>query len=299
MEKTLVVMAAGVGSRFGGLKQIVPVDSEEQFIIDYSIFDAIKKGFTKVVFIIKEEYLKLFKDSIEMRIADKIKVEYAFQRVEDVPLTNFKIMREKPWGTVQALLCAKNYVKEPFIVINADDFYGEKAFQKASEFLDNNRTPYYYACLSYQFGVTQSSYGSVKRGVLELSGEFVHSIIESKIDWDKDKLIATPLNGETPFDIQKETPVSMNLFAFQPDVFSILEDYWLSFFKQDQETLLTREALLPECLMENIKKDKIKILNLPSESIWLGMTYQSDLEIVKTKLQNLKKQNKYPKHLWR
>ncbi len=299
MEKTLVVMAAGVGSRFGGLKQIVPVDSEEQFIIDYSIFDAIKNGFTKVVFIIKEEYLKLFKDSIEMRIADKIKVEYAFQRVEDVPLTNFKIMREKPWGTVQALLCAKNYVKEPFIVINADDFYGEKAFQKASEFLDNNRTPYYYACLSYQFGVTQSSYGSVKRGVLELSGEFAHSIIESKIDWDKDKLIAAPLNGETPFVIQKETPVSMNLFAFQPDVFSILEDYWLSFFKQNQETLLTSEALLSECLMENIKKDKIKILNLPSESIWLGMTYQSDLEIVKSKLQNLKKQNKYPKHLWR
>ncbi len=299
MEKTLVVMAAGVGSRFGGLKQITPIDSEGNFIIDYSVYDAIKNGFTKVIFIIKEDYLELFKNSIGKRIEDKIKVDYAFQSVEAIPIAMDLKRREKPWGTVQALLCAQSYVQGPFIVINADDFYGERAFQKASAFLDQVDQPFSYACLSYEFGMTQSLNGSVKRGVLELSGDFVHSIVESKIEYDDGKLIATPLNGTSKFVIQEETPVSMNMFAFQADIFPILEEYWLSFFQQDQEKLLIAEALLPECLMEKIKKEKIKILNLPSESIWLGITYQSDLERVKIQLQELKKQNKYPKKLWR
>lgn len=298
MEKTLVVMAAGVGSRFGGLKQITPIDSEGNFIIDYSVYDAIKNGFTKVIFIIKEDYLELFKNSIGKRIEDKIKVDYAFQSLEAIPIAMDLKRREKPWGTVQALLCAQSYVQGPFIVINADDFYGERAFQKASAFLDQVDQPFSYACLSYEFGMTQSLNGSVKRGVLELSGDFVHSIVESKIEYDDGKLIATPLNGTSKFVIQEETPVSMNLFAFQADIFPILEEYWLSFFQQDQEKLLIAEALLPECLMEKIKKEKIKILNLPSESIWLGITYQSDLERVKIQLQELKKQNKYPKKLW-
>lgn len=298
MKKTLVVMAAGMGSRFGGLKQVTPVDEEGNFIIDYSIYDAIKNGFTKVIFIIKEEYLDLFKNSIEKRIEDKIKVDYAFQRIEDVPISMDIKSRERPWGTVQALLSAKLYVSESFVVINADDFYGDKAFRKASEFLDNVTQPFTYACLSYEFGATKSHYGSVKRGVLELKENYVHSIIESKIDYENEQFVARPLNEKLEFFIQEETPVSMNLFAFQTDIFPLLEDYWSSFFKQKQEILLNSEALLPECLMKNIKKGKIKILNLPSESIWLGMTYQSDLEIVKEKLCELKKQNKYPIDLW-
>ena len=299
MEKAIVVMAAGVGSRFGGLKQATPIDAEENFILDYSVYDAIKYGFTKVVFIIREEFLELFKSTIGKRLEGKIKVEYAFQKIEDIPISLDISNRTKPWGTVQALLSAKPYVNGQFIVLNADDFYGENAFREASLFLDNNKDSYTYACLSYEYGVTKSLEGSVKRGLLEFSKDnIITSIKECSIGYESNKLIARPLINNDSFEIKEDAPVSMNLFAFQNDVFDLLEEYYNDYFKQDKETILNGEVLLPECLMENIKKDKIKIINQPSNSLWIGMTYKSDLDIVKEKIKELKEKGVYKNSLW-
>lgn len=297
-ECTLVVMAAGMGSRFGGLKQITPVDEEKNFIIDYSVYDAKKAGFTKVVFVIKEENLNLFESTIGSRLKKQIKVEYAFQRPEDIP-SDFDIKkREKPWGTVQAILCTKPYVDGPFAVINADDFYGFDALKKAHEFLMKNTSPYTYASIAYPLGSTMSENGSVKRGVLFLENNLVKTIIESNIEQKDGELIATPLDGRKPLKVQKEDPVSMNMFAFQHDIYRLLEEYFTNFFKMPEEDLIKKEALLPDCLEENLRNNKIKILCEKTASQWLGMTYISDLEIVKKELEQLKEKGVYPQKLW-
>lgn len=297
-DLTLLVMAAGMGSRFGGLKQVTPIDEEGNFIIDYSVYDAKRAGFNKVVFIIKEENLNIFESTIGNRLKDKIKVEYAFQKQKDIPIEIDISKREKPWGTVQAILSAKPYVDGKFVVINADDFYGAHAYEEAAKFLKNIKTPYSYACIAYPYQSTIIDENAVKRGVLKLEEDRVKSIIESSIEKKDGKIIATPLNKEKPFEIALDTLVSMNIFAFQPDVFEILEEYWQDYFKKSKEEILKGEALLPECLEQNLKRCKITILNRPSESKWLGMTYKSDLEIVKKEIKELKEKKEYNENLW-
>ena len=299
-EKTLVVMAAGMGSRFGGPKQITPVDEDENFIIDYSVYDAIASGFTKVVFIIREEFEEIFKTTIIDRIKDKIKVEYAFQKLDDIPVSFSRLSeREKPWGTVQAVLAAKPYVDGDFIIINADDFYGRNAYIEAAKFLDNNNEDYTYACIGYEYAKSTIGDEEVKRGVLDLDGSKVTTIIESAIRKEDGKIIAKPLNGTDEFEIQEDTLVSMNLFAFKNTLFNILDEYFNEFFKQDEETILKGEALLPECLKDNIESGKIKIESLNSNAKWLGMTYREDLEMVSSKLKEMRENGEYPINLWK
>ena len=181
MNKTLLVMAAGMGSRFGGLKQITPVDDENNFLIDYSIYDAKRNGFNKVVFVIKEELLNDFEETIGKRIKNIIPVSYAFQRLEDIPSRIDISKRTKPWGTVQAVLAAKDVIDEDFVVINADDFYGHNAYKNASAFLDNNHNPHEYACISYEYGESCGE-GIVKRGVIETNNnEIMKILLFSKI----------------------------------------------------------------------------------------------------------------------
>jgi len=298
-DLTLVVMAAGMGSRFGGLKQITPVDDEGNFLIDYSVYDAKKSGFKKVVFVIKEENYEVFKSTIGTRLEGKIDVSYAFQKMDDIPVTNCFSKREKPWGTVQAILASKPYVSGSFVVINADDFYGREAYEVARDFLESVTTPFTYASISYSFSVTKSLNGSVKRGVLSLEEDKVTSIIESSIGDENGKIVARPLSGANPFIIEEDAPVSMNVFAFQHDVFSLLEEYFKNFFSHNsREELLTKEALLPECLEDALQNKKIVIYNRPSNGLWIGMTYKSDLEIVREKIETLKNDLKYPVHLW-
>lgn len=298
-EYTLVVMAAGMGSRFGGLKQITPIDDDGNFIIDYSAYDAKKSGFTKIVFVIKEENKEAFASTIGKRLEGKIKVEYAFQRKEDIPENKKYLVsqREKPWGTAQAILCASPYVNGPFAVINADDFYGYDAFHQAYQFLSTHDSFHEYACISYPFGVTASLEGAVKRGVLKLNDNKIESIIESSIEIKENKAYATPLDGSEPFTMDINAPVSMNMFAFQHDLFTLLEDYFENYFKQSDEMILKGEALLPECLKNNIENHTITIYSTPSKSKWLGMTYRSDLEKVKKTLDELKENKEYPIHL--
>ena len=298
MDLTLVVMAAGVGSRFGGLKQATPIDLDGNFIMDYSVYDAIRAGFTNVVFVIQEEHLDLFQRTIGKRLENKIHVSYAFQKIEDIPKEMELSSRTKPWGTVQAILAAKPYVNGSFVVINADDFYGKNAYFAAADFLLNVEKPFTYANISYEYGITKSLEGSVKRGVLSLEEDKVSSIIECSIGDENGRILATPLLEGKAFEIFDTTLVSMSFFAFQQDIFGLLESYWENYFLQSEEEILAGEVLLPECLKENIKSGKITVYNQPSHSEWIGMTYRSDLPVVEEKMKDLRDRGIYPNCLW-
>ena len=204
---TLVIMAAGMGSRFGGLKQVEPVGPNGEFILDYSVYDAIKAGYTKVVFIIKEENYNLFRQTVGKRIEDKIAVEYAFHKLEDVPsFVSIPKERVKPWGTSHAILSAKNFVNEPFTVINADDFYGFEPYEKLSNFFKENKNDDEYAMIGYRASNTMSKNGSVKRGVCKKdSNNYLVNLTESSLEYVDNKIIATPLDDTIEkFEIDKD-----------------------------------------------------------------------------------------------
>lgn len=296
-ELTLVVMAAGMGSRFGGLKQITPVDEDGNFLIDYSIYDAIRAGFQKVVFVIKEENYKIFYNTIGKRIENKIKVEYAFQKLESIP-KEIKLpkSRNKPWGTLHAVLSAKEKVNGPFAVINADDFYGFQSYQIVTEFLNKNDKD--NIAVPYPFSYVDSKFGFVKRGVFSFQNDNVKDILECSIGYEQNKVIAKPLNGQMPFEIKKEHPVSMNIFGFQNKVMKDFEIYFLNFLNQNKENLESIECFLPEFLKQALKEKKITLKYQISTAKWLGMTYKEDLDIVKQKLKELKEKGEYPTHLW-
>ncbi len=296
-ELTLVVMAAGMGSRFGGLKQITPVDEKGNFLIDYSIYDALKAGFTKVIFIIKKENYELFKETIGKRIEKRIKVEYAFQEMSNIPkFVKFPEKREKPWGTVHAILAAKNLIKDPFVVINADDFYGFDSYKIVSEFLKENNEN--HIAIPYPFCKVDSKHGSVKRGVLYLKEDNVESIRECSIEYVKDLVIAKPLDGKDEFEIEKDHPVSMNMFGFQKSILEYLEEYFENFMKENQDDLEKCECLISEFLEEYLSQKKITLKYRTSNSEWLGMTYKEDLLEVKNKIKELKEKGEYPNNLW-
>ncbi len=297
---TLVVMAGGLGSRFGGLKQIEPVDSDGNFLIDYSVFDAKMSGFNKVVFVIKEELEEDFKKTIGKRLEGKIEVCYAFQRKEDIPYEDKSIVkeREKPWGTAQAIMASKPYVDGNFAVINADDFYGLECYQEIVKFFREDNNKYSYISVPFEFRETSSLEGAVKRGVCKIEDNLIKDIKECSIK-EKDAVIrAEPLDGGLAFEILPNTLVSMNIFGFKYDFFELLEEYLKEFFEQDKDVILKSEALLPECLDKYLKNKKIKIWSRPTTSKWIGMTYKSDLPLVKEEIEELKKAGKYPEKLW-
>lgn len=299
MEKTLVVMAAGMGSRFGGLKQIEPVGPSGEFIIDYSVYDAKLAGFSKVVFVIKKELESVFKETIGKRLEGVIDVSYAFQEKEDIPNKKYLAeQREKPWGTIQAVLVAKDYTPGDFAVINADDFYGRDAFVKASEFLDNNKYDNEYAVIGYKYGETCSKFGSVKRGVCFTAGDIVTDLVESKITRNDEDVLCEPLNGSESFKIGLEQPVSMNMFAFKHNFFDYLEKTFDNFFLQSDEEILKSEALLPDLVKEKLSNGEIILHNVTTTSKWLGMTYKEDLDEVKGSINELIEKGEYPVNLW-
>ena len=300
MEKTLVVMAAGMGSRFGGLKQIEPVGPNGEFIIDYSAFDAKKAGFQKIVFVIKKELENTFKETIGKRLEGKIKVDYAFQELGDIPKDKEYLLdeRTKPWGTVQAVLCARNVVSGDFAVINADDFYGSDSFKKASDFLDNENDSNTYACISYPYDVTASKFGSVKRGVCYMDGDNIIKLIESKITTQDGYALCEPLAGGDNFKIELNHPVSMNMFAFKHGFFDYLDEYFKDYFKQSDEDILKGEALLPELVKDKILAHEITLKNVVSNGMWMGMTYREELEGIKNNILKLIEDGEYPNKLW-
>lgn len=300
MQKTLVVMAAGIGSRFGGLKQIEPVGPNGEFIIDYSAYDAKRAGYDKVVFVIKKEIEDVFKETIGKRLEGKIKVEYVFQEIMDVPegKENIAEKREKPWGTVQAVLAAKNLVNGSFVVINADDFYGYDSYLKSAEFLDNNTQENEYAAINFPYDVTASKFGSVKRAVCYPKEGEIKKLIESKITTMEGYALCEPLSGDEAFQIELNHPVAVNMFAFKNNFFQYLEEYFNNYFNNSEDFILNNEALLPELIKEKLDNEQIVLQNIVSNSTWLGMTYREDLDILKHNIEELIKKGEYPEKLW-
>ena len=298
-DKTLLIMAAGMGSRFGGLKQMEPVGPNGEFIIDYSIYDAIEAGFTKVVFIVKKDFYESFRETIGKRVEPYIKVEYAFQNDDYIP-TRFKPLlkkRTKPLGTAYAILCAKDKIKEPFAVINADDYYGKDAFLKASEYLDDIIYNH-YGVVGYKVGNTLTPNGTSKRGIMEVEDNKLLRITESKVAPKRNKIIAAPLHSSNGKEIDEDTLVCMNLLLFSPDLFDILSDELYLFLSLHQKNLDDYEFQIPDvldtCLRKNIKT--IDVIN--TTSTWYGMTYKEDKETVEKALRELTSAGLYPQHLW-
>ena len=296
----LLIMAAGMGSRFGGLKQIEPMGPNDEFIIDYSIFDCIKAGFSKVVFIIKEENYEVFKETIGARVEPHIKTEYVFQKLENIPdFVKIPDSRVKPWGTGQAIYSAKDAITEPFLVINADDFYGRDAFMVAKDFLENAKEKE-YGIIAYKVINTMTENGSVKRGVIESTNGILEKITESSIEKNNEnRIIATPLSGSKPFEITEDTLVSMNLLAFDKTIFPYLKEQMELFFKTNAENLEKCEFLIPDILDKANKEGYAKVKVLQTDSSWYGVTYKEDKESVKKSIKELVDKNEYPKDLWR
>ncbi len=294
---TLVIMAAGMGSRFGGLKQIEPVGPNGEFIIDYSIYDAIRAGFTKVVFIIKEENYELFKNTIGKRVEGKIHVEYVFQKNDNVPKhITIPESRVKPLGTGHAILCCKEVVKEPFLVINADDFYGYQGYQDAANYFKTVPKSREYALLGYQLKNTLTENGSVKRGICEIEDGYLTKLIESSVERTDGVMVATPLDGTDSFVAPENCRASMNMFLFTPDIFEILEKEF-QLFLENSNDLERAEFLIPEVVFQQIQKKNIRCRVIDTSAVWKGITYASDLQELKDYIKGLIDKGEYPENL--
>ena len=295
-EKTLVILAAGMGSRFGGMKQIEPVGPNGEFLIDYSIYSAVKYGFNKVVFVIKEENYEIFKETIGSRVEGHVEVQYAFQKLEDIP-EGFTVPegRVKPWGTAHAVYAAREYINGNFGVITADDFYGDDAFKVLSEHLSNSDN---YVIVGYNVGDTLSSNGAVKRGVVLHNNGNVTSIVESSCELDGDKVKCTPLDeSKEVFYVEKDHPVSMLLNGFTPDMLKKIGESMADAFKNNQDKLLDYEMLLPDMMDEEIENGKtIDVVN--TSSTWMGMTYKADVDALKEFIIKDIEKGTYPNNLW-
>ena len=279
---TLVILAAGMGSRFGGLKQIEPVGPNGEFLIDYTINDAKEAGFNKVVFVIKEENYDVFKSTIGKRVEPKMQVEYVFQKNDNLKdYIEVPKDRVKPFGTAHALLCAKDKVNEPFLLASADDYFGEETFKLAA---DHMRESDEFSVLSFKIGETLSDKGAVKRGVCMEKDGYLTDVIESKVEKEGNIVHAEPLDGSKPYDVELDHPVSMLMFGLTPRIFKEIEDEMEDFFKNNQDKLDTCEFLLPDVLSKMIKEqgEKIKVIKTPSK--WLGMTYREDVENIKEEI---------------
>lgn len=292
---TLVIMAAGIGSRYGGLKQIESVGPSGEFIIDYSVYDAIKAGFKKVIFIIKEENYEIFKSTIGKRIENHIEVEYVFQNNDNVPVSIPK-ERTKPLGTAQAILCCKDIIKENFAIVNADDFYGRDAFFKVKEFISNVKNDNDFALIGYNVLDTITDNGSVKRGVCNIKGDYLVSLDESIISKDNHKLSCKTLADNKDIKINNDTIVSMNMFGFTPKVLELFNENFKEFF--DNNDLMTSEYLVPVEINNYLKKKLINVKVIKTTSKWYGITYKEDLNILKDEINKLVNNGVYPKDLW-
>ena len=300
MKKTLLILAVGMGSRFGGLKQIEGVGPNNEFIIDYSIYDAIKAGFNKIVFIIKEENYEIFKETIGKRVEPHIETEYVFQKNDNLPEEYKELLknREKPLGTAHAILCARDKINEPFAIINADDFYGYDAYEKAIQFLENPSTSH-YGMVAYRLGNTLTPNGSAKRGVCEVDekGELI-KLTESSVTLNGDTVDVHPLEGKAAFRTSKDTIASMNFLLFTPDLFQILEDRFPDFLNQNKDNLDSCEYLIPIVLNELVEEGKKQVNVIETTSVWYGITYKEDKDLVTNAIKKLVEMGVYPQNLW-
>lgn len=304
MNTTLVVLAAGIGSRYGqGIKQLAKMDDNGYTIIDYSIYDAIKAGFNKVVFIIRKDIEEDFKEIIGNRIEKIVEVEYAYQDMDLPKGFESPKDRKKPWGTVDALLSTKNIVKEPFLIINADDYYGKGVFDSLHEFLVTSDKKIdgklQIAMAGYKLKNTLSDKGAVTRGVSigNEENKLVDIIETHEIKLEKDGKISSKENLDSDI-LNLETTVSMNLWASFPEFIDMSEDYFIKYLEKNKENLDSCEYVLPEMIGELIKENKADITILPTNDKWIGITYKEDLVPAKKSFQKMFDQGLYPDNIW-
>ncbi len=297
----LVILAAGMGARFGGLKQMEPMDEAGNFILDYSIHDAKKAGFSSVIFVIKREHLDIFRETIGKRVEPIIETHYAFQELEDLP-DGFKVPegRIKPWGTAHALYAARNYIKEDFIIINGDDFYGQETYQVAMNFLKqiDHAQKGQYANIAFMIKNTMTENGSVKRGVCFYNDEhYLTKMVESSVEHDGNKIKCTPLDGGEVFYAKEDQLVSMNLFVFTKDIIDHLAIRWPLFLNEHINDLKA-EYLIPEVVSELVSEGKATLKLLSTPSVWFGVTYKEDKPFVVSSIKKLVEQGMYKKGLY-
>ncbi len=292
---TLLILAAGMGSRYGGLKQLDPITDSGEFIIDFSVYDAVVSGFDKIVFVIKEENLEIFRETIGKRFEDKVKVEYAFQKLDDLP-EGYSVPegRIKPWGTAQAMLAARNIVKEPFAVINADDFYGRSAYASLAAHLACADATQ-YCMVGYVLENTLTENGTVSRGVCEVENGYLVDVIErTKISRAGD--VAIYSEDGTEVKIPLDATVSMNCWGFTPDIFDKVKEGFAKFLAEDNGDI-KREYYLPFAVKEIMERGDCSVKVYSSTDPWYGVTYREDRDSVVSSLAKLKTNGIYPSKL--
>lgn len=301
-KPTLLILAAGMASRYGSMKQIDPFGPNGETIIDYSIYDAIRAGFGKVSFIIREEFADKFKEIFEPKLAGKIETDYVYQSYDLTPFgIDRQIERSKPWGTAHAVLSARNQINEPFCVINADDFYGYEAFEKMSKFLTEQVTDSKFSLMGYQIDKTLSDYGSVSRGVCKVDEEGNMTEINERLkvyfkDVDGEKRIFFEEDGKE-IELPRSSRVSMNFWGFTPAIFDISEELFKAFVPANESNPKS-EFLIPSVADELIKQGKAQFKVIPTSQKWFGVTYPEDKPIVQESIAKLVNDGVYPEKLF-
>lgn len=299
-EPTLVIMAAGMGSRFGGLKQMTPVDEEGHFIIDFSLYDAYQAGFRRVAFIIKREIEQTFRETIGARMEKWFHVDYVYQELDRLP-EGFAVPegRKKPWGTAHAVACCRGVVEGPFAVINSDDFYGRGAYEEIYRFLTEHETPHHYAMLGYQLRNTVTEFGSVARGVCHVQDGMLLDITERTKIFKRGQDAAYTEDGETFVPLSGDTQVSMNFWGFTPEILDEIWDAFPAFLAENLPVNPEKcEFYLPTFVGRRLAEGKVSVRVLPCMETWHGVTYKEDLDSVKSAIGQLKREGKYPARLW-
>lgn len=294
---TLLVLAAGMGSRYGGIKQIDGFGPSGETIMDYSLYDSIRAGFTKVVFIVREEILETVKEIFLPKLKGKVEVDFVIQSLDTlVPKEFLNKERSKPWGTAHAMLCAKDVIHEPFAVINADDFYGQEAFQAVARFF-KEETQGHHALVGYTLKNVLSDYGSVSRGVGEEDANgYLTSVVErTNVSRENGKIIAKEKDGD--LELSPEAKTSMNFWGFYPSIFPYTEELFNQFLKENSNNIKA-EFFIPIVANNLVKSGKGKIKVISGGSTWFGVTYKEDKEEVSRKIKELVTKGEYPNRLW-
>ncbi|MBE6601445.1 MAG: nucleotidyltransferase [Ruminococcaceae bacterium] len=295
METTLVILAAGLGSRFGGNKQLSHVGPHGEMLMEYSIADAIEAGFTQIVFILKEEMVETVRETIGNRIKNRVRVDYAIQTTDTLPAWyQIPADRQKPFGTVHAVLAAKDVIRGPFATVNADDFYGKSAFVLMKKMLDELKSKSDACMVPYILGNTMSENGGVTRGICEIERGYLVQVDETHdIHYEEDHRIVGEHGGLDP-----QEAVSMNIWGFHPELLPVMEAYFEAFLRGLAPDEIKAECLLPIMVNDLLKQKKLTVKAKSSPDRWFGITYQPDRETVAAALQLLHRKKVYPEDLY-
>lgn len=300
MKPILLIMAAGLGSRYGGLKQIDKIGPNGEILLELSLHDAIKAGFERVVFILREEIKDEFKELIEDKLKQYVEVSYVIQKIDKLPKGYVAPKgRRKPWGTGHAILCAKNVIDSPFVVINADDFYGAESFKKIYNFLIKNSDESTYGMIGYRLYNTLSENGHVARGICNVEDGYLEEVIERTKIIKKDELAFYTEDDINWMEVEYDSLVSMNMWAFNTNIFEVLEEQFKSFLDGEaKQNPMKSEYFVPTVINSLLANNKIKVKVIESKDKWYGVTYQEDKYIVMNAIENMIKEGIYHKNIW-